>query len=256
VLAAAVARPLLGEDFIPDAPRLAQFLAHATLLQGVLGYESLSSGVWYVAIDFQLYALLALILSATRDAPLRRKLLVAALAVLSAFVFNLQSQYDDWAPYFWAAYGLGACAWWARARQAGARALFWGLVALTVVALEMNFRARLCLATLTAVALMLWSGQGPAMMSPISRLVAWLGKTSYALFLVHFPVLLLASALHARLESNSVSAAVALLVAAWAASMALSALFHRWVEIPLGRLSWGRRLETPPTSPEAAPIQS
>jgi peptidoglycan/LPS O-acetylase OafA/YrhL len=72
------------------------------------------------------------------------------------------------------------------------------------------------------------------------RLIAWLGRTSYALFLVHFPVLLLFSALYGALASNSVSAAVALLIAAWAASVALSALFHRWVEIPLGRLSWAR----------------
>lgn len=34
-----------------------QLLAHALLLQDLLDYEALSTGVWYVAIDLQLFAL-------------------------------------------------------------------------------------------------------------------------------------------------------------------------------------------------------
>lgn len=38
-------------------------MAHALLLQGIVG-ESLSAGVWYVSIDFQLFADTVLLLAA------------------------------------------------------------------------------------------------------------------------------------------------------------------------------------------------
>ncbi len=52
-----LARRWLHHDSLPDPPELMQFLMHALLLHGVLGYDSLSAGVWYVAIDFQLFVL-------------------------------------------------------------------------------------------------------------------------------------------------------------------------------------------------------
>ena len=55
--AAMLARHWLTDDFIPAAPTWGQTLSHALLLQGLLDQESLSAGVWYVAIDFQLFAL-------------------------------------------------------------------------------------------------------------------------------------------------------------------------------------------------------
>ena len=57
VLVATLARLWMDdEDFVAAAPSLAQGLAHVFLLQGILGYESLNAGVWYVAIDLQLFA--------------------------------------------------------------------------------------------------------------------------------------------------------------------------------------------------------
>jgi hypothetical protein len=32
-----------------------QILSHLILMQQILGFDSISSGVWYVAIDWQLY---------------------------------------------------------------------------------------------------------------------------------------------------------------------------------------------------------
>ena len=65
VLAAALVRPWLIDEAVPPPPGMAQLLAHGLLLQDLLGYEALSTGVWYVAIDFQLFvlALLAIGLS-------------------------------------------------------------------------------------------------------------------------------------------------------------------------------------------------
>lgn len=65
-LLAAVLTPVAGiwmlHDSMSAAVTLGQLSAHALLLHGVLGYESLSAGAWYVAIDFQLYMLTVLLL--------------------------------------------------------------------------------------------------------------------------------------------------------------------------------------------------
>ena len=60
--ASALARTWMVHDSISPPPTCAQLAAHVLLLHGVLGYESLSAGAWYVAIDFQLYALMTLLL--------------------------------------------------------------------------------------------------------------------------------------------------------------------------------------------------
>ena len=72
VVVAALVRPWLNDEAVPDAPVIAQLIAHALLLQDLLGYDALSTGVWYVAIDFQLFVLalaaLAGVLAARRTA--------------------------------------------------------------------------------------------------------------------------------------------------------------------------------------------
>ena len=57
VACAACARSIYPQASDPAAPEMLQFLAHLALLQDVLGFDVLSAGVWFVAIDFQLYAL-------------------------------------------------------------------------------------------------------------------------------------------------------------------------------------------------------
>jgi len=66
VLVSALVRPWLEHHSVPAEPDFAQLLANALLLQDVLGYEALSAGVWYVAIDFQLFALAVLLFAAVR----------------------------------------------------------------------------------------------------------------------------------------------------------------------------------------------
>ncbi len=62
IVASAVASLWMTDDSISPMPTIGQLFAHVLLLHGVLGYESLSAGAWYVAIDFQLYALTTLLL--------------------------------------------------------------------------------------------------------------------------------------------------------------------------------------------------
>jgi len=80
-----------------------------------------------------------------------------------------------------------------------------------------------------------------AMPAPLARAVGLLGQSSYALFLIHFPVVMLGNALFARLHQSGSAAAMGVLLASWAISLALALLFQRWVEAPLSRLGGYRR---------------
>jgi peptidoglycan/LPS O-acetylase OafA/YrhL len=233
VAAAALARHLMTNDSIPAAPTAAQFLAHVALLQGVLGFDSLSAGVWYVAIDFQLYCLLLLVLRLARrvspGAPELGHALVLALAAASMFSFNRDPAWDDWALYFFGAYGLGAMAWRGTRRgRIGAWAA--GAAALAVGALIVDYRSRLLVALLTAAGLGLARFGGLLETWPRSRLLAWLGRISYSVFLIHYPVCLVTNAIFARYVPHTAPLQFGGMLLSWIMSLAAGALLCRFAE--------------------------
>ncbi|KQW45589.1 MULTISPECIES: acyltransferase [unclassified Roseateles] len=228
-------------ELLPASISAAQLLAHALLLHDVLGFEALTVGAWYVAIDLQLFALLTGLLWLARGLPgggLAGPLAVAAFTLASAFAFNLDPALDDWAPYFFAAYGLGALVHWLglwRHRRAGLALLAVALIA----ALTLEWRDRLALAALTALWLAWADGRRaagrpalPAAWAP--ALAAW-ATPSYAVFLLHFPVLLLTNALLANADVATPQLGLLMFVVTWALANWLALPFHRWVEVPAAR---------------------
>ncbi len=231
IVCAAVARQWMIDDSIPDKPTLAQWLAHALLLQGILGYDALSAGVWYIAIDFQLFALMALTLWSARQAGLQRHtpLAVVGLAMVSLFWFNRDAGWDNWAIYFFGSYGLGAAAWWASNR--GRLASWLGVMATVVIAaLMVDFRLRIVLALAVALTLGFCRRSGHLERWPEWRPLAFLGQISYSVFLVHFPICLLVNAVFLDRDLDTPLGGAIGMVLAWATSIAAGALFHRYVE--------------------------
>jgi peptidoglycan/LPS O-acetylase OafA/YrhL len=241
-------------ELVPVDITPGQLVAHALLLHDVLGYEALTVGAWYVAIDLQLFALLAGLLWLARQGwrhPSRLvvgPLLVAVVALASAFVFNRQPELDAYAPYFFGAYGLGALVHWLGLWQ-HRRAGLVLLAAAFGAALMLAWRDRLALALATALWLA-WAQQRhaqgrPALPQAWTGLLARAATPSYALFLLHFPVLLLTNALLAHLTAAPPAAALLMLVATWLLANGLAVPFHRWVEAPAARLdllAWLPRL--------------
>lgn len=236
--ASSAAAALMEHHSISSLHGWRQLLAHLFLLQDILGHEALSAGMWYIAIDFQLYAGFALLVwccGFQRDAP--RWLVPAVVSLLGALslaVFNRNPALDVWAIYFFGSYALGILAWWASDPQrTRSTAIVHGavLVIIAVYALEIEFRTRIAVALI--VALLLLAGRRGALVIPDVRPVAFLARISYALLLVHFPVSLLVNAAFVRLLPHSPEMQGAGMIAAWAASLAAAAVFHRWVEVPL-----------------------
>jgi len=235
VAGAALAREWMHHDSIPAAPHLMQFLAHLLLLHNLLDFDALSAGVWYVAIDMQLFALLVATLWLARG--LTGKAfgiaLVAVLSAASLFWFNRDAAFDVWAIYFFGAYGLGALAWWASQPGRPAVAVA-ALAALGGAALAVDFRERIALALATALVLALARRGGWLEYWPGGRAGTWLwtyfGKISYSVFLVHFPVCLVVNALVSHFAPGDPVLNALGMVAAWTASNLAGAAFYRYVE--------------------------
>jgi peptidoglycan/LPS O-acetylase OafA/YrhL len=241
VIASEAASKWMTHDSISDPATLGQLAAHALLLHGVLGYESLSAGAWYVAVDFQLYALFAALLwlckrmAGEGEQPLLMPVVVVICSAASLLYFNLDASWDVWAPYFFGSYALGIMAWWASDPKRPVHngvVLVAMMVVPTLFALDAEFRSRIALALALAVILFLF---GRARLPEMPRVNA-LGRISYSIFLVHFPVCLVVNAAFMRFVPKDPYWQGLGVLLAWAASLAAGSAFFHLVESPLGRL--------------------
>lgn len=250
VAASELARLWMTHDSISATPTLGQLAAHAALLHSVLEYESLSAGVWYVAIDFQLYALLTLLLWLAGGFAQGRRMawlvpvLVTVAVASSLLYFNRNPEWDVWAVYFFGSYGLGALAWWAsdtKRRPSSAALLLAAMLLTALAALALDFRSRIAVALATTLMLVAVFRGRPILSGRHSVLINFLGRISYAVFLVHFPVCLIVNAIFTRFASTQPWVQATGMLLAWGASIAAGSAFYRWIELPLAPLAASMR---------------
>lgn len=233
IVAAALARMLWQDDAVPASPSVSQVAAHLLLLHGLLNVDALSAGVWYVAIDFQLFALMALLLLFGSGGACRTFFLVALLVAISLLGFNREPEWDAWGVYFFGSYGLGALAYWLSAPGLPSRQRWPMLVTvgvIVVVALVIDFRLRIALAASVALLLGVANRPGYLRVWPGFRPLAWLGEISYSLFLIHFPVLLLVNAACNRMGALDATQTLVAVLLIWLGSLGAGALLYRYVE--------------------------
>ena len=244
LLAYAAGRDVLPEQITGSPLTVEQLLTHFVFLQDLLGHQQLSAGFWFVCINFQLGLLYALLL-VTRDtlgaAGAARRvdaeaIVGWALAAYSLFVFNRDSSNDAWALYFFPYFYMGIVVQRALRRPSEGTE-FWLYQALFAAAMLYDWRWRLVIAMLVGLAVYAAERTGLSRRWPKSRAVAWLGKVSYSLFLVHVPVLVFVAALFVGNGWTSPAAAVAGLLCAVALSIAGAGLFNQLVERPAGWLA-------------------
>jgi peptidoglycan/LPS O-acetylase OafA/YrhL len=197
-----------------------------------------------VAIDFQLYALVTLLLWGAGRLGGARSWIMPVLVTLgvsiSLLYFNRDADWDVWAPYFFGSYGLGMLAWWASdpARKPGAVTLLLVMmVAPALVGLGLEFRSRIAVALVVACVLFLFGRTRLAdYRSQGWALVNRMATISFSVFLIHFPVCLVVNAGFTRFVSEQPHEQAFGMLIAWIASLAAGAAFYRWVETPLGRV--------------------
>lgn len=207
VLVTACVRPWFPHSSLSAPPSVWSMLVHLLLLQDVLGVQALSAGIWYVSIDFQLYAIavgtvwLAGQLHRWQPQWKLRGVMVLlwfTLSALSLLWWNRQVNMDVEGLYFLGSYGLGMLA--CRVRMSRITAKGWCIIfVLGLVALGLEPRLRMGLAW--GMALMLAAWPADALTAPVNavsraihRAVAHLAQQSYSVFLVHFAISLMVSA--------------------------------------------------------------
>lgn len=250
ILCAVVARHWMADDFVPDRPTWSQIAAHLLMLQGVLDVDALTAGAWFIAIDFQLFLLMLLMVwlgGKTAYTKHMVLLLITLMSAASLLWFNRDPHLDNWAPYFFGAYGMGAAAYWAGQKEYTAKPWLWLIILLTIIALVIEFRARILIALLVTLTLHFTINMQPPNHSKWLGFVRSLGRVSYALFLVHFPLLMLANAAFERLSLTSATSGIIAMLATWGISLLMAGIFYRSIEKPTMRLfTLGRTYQPQP----------
>ena len=225
-------------------------LAHVAFLQDVLGYPSLLAGFWYLSIDWQCNAVMCLLIivqdailrrlpGLSRSAPSRfvRGLAVVGLpmlvALLSLFLWNGAVAHETYATYFFGIVFLGTLAGLAVAGRIQP-VIFWAYVAAVAGAAGVQSRPHLAVAVVAGVTIYLLARRQPSAASRADSLplLGWLGRISYALFLVHYPTIWAVTSVARGIGGDSAAASWPSLVAAVAASLVAAVLLHRLVEVP------------------------
>ena len=244
ILCAWVARFWVQDEFVGESETLGQFLAHLFFLQGILGLDSISAGAWYVAIDWQLYAVLAIMLGMF---PGFRSLIWVStiLIVASLLYFNRLSDYENYFIYFIGSYGLGVLAQLAKndADPAVNRLARILIIIIGLVILVTSFDhlwIRNILAYFVAIALIIWGGRAykdekHAKMHNLVFSILWGSRRSYCAFLLHFSFILLANTLYIAWgmdQRHDGAMALAMMFLALVASWVAANYLYRFVEVP------------------------
>lgn len=222
---------------VADLPNFTQLMAHVFLLHDIVEVQALSAGVWYVAIDLQLYAVLVLMAWASQktgglkllEPPHALLLLAVAMTIASLLLWNRNAEHDEWAWYFFGAYGLGITAHWAQREGK----VVWGsvlIVGLLGIALWIEWRERLLLTGVTALLLMNSVRIERFVAVIVQGPVRWLGDISYSVFLIHYGIAVFASSVVIALGLSSFAEMLAAFLLTWVVSVAAGWMLYLGVE--------------------------
>jgi peptidoglycan/LPS O-acetylase OafA/YrhL len=239
-----IARFWVNDEFVGEAETLSQFLAHLFFIQGILGLDSISAGAWYIAIDWQLYSVLAILLISF---PRYQAVIwvISVLAVSSLLFFNRSSQYEAYFIYFIGSYSLGVLAYLAKCfnNQSVNRLAKIALFVIGLIIVVSSFQEiwlRNFLAWFVAIALLFWGNKSyPSADSKMLEAIAWGSQRSYCAFLIHFALILLANTLYiatGRHAYESGALAICLMLGVVVCSTIAANYLYRAIEVPALKL--------------------
>jgi peptidoglycan/LPS O-acetylase OafA/YrhL len=247
IACAEIARHWINDEYVGQTETLTQFIAHLFFLQGILGLDSISAGAWYVAIDWQLYSVLAILLISFSSYQALIWFL-SIVAVSSLLYFNRSAQYESYFIYFIGAYGLGVLAYLAKnfedmkiQRLAQMMLIIIGIV--IVISTWQQVWLRNFLAWFVALLLLVWGNASYPKVEMASsglkakalRTIAWASPRSYSAFLIHFALILLANTLYIALDLHTHESgilAISLMLGVLVCSGIAANYLYRWIEVP------------------------
>ena len=208
--------------------------------------------LWSIAVEFQIYLLMPLIVLSLRVAGNTRTLLwTMALGLLH---FVLHGRLDSMVPWYVGLFTMGAvAARWCMQRPAkiDPRTAWaaWGLLTvLVLISLKKgsvfmrghDYLFDSLVGAVTALLLCTSYRDAGAKVNPLTRLLSWkplveIGVFSYSLYLIHAPLLHLGNLLFTRFLHPSEAMMLVLLLLFLPVIIGLAKLFHRAFELPFMR---------------------
>jgi peptidoglycan/LPS O-acetylase OafA/YrhL len=185
-------------SLMDERPHWRQCAAHFVYLQNILEFENLSAGFWTLCIEMQFYLLFALLTGVAQRLPGRgvdaetrppgSKLLVifVPLGLLSLFYLHFDQGNDAWIVHFFCMFFLGTLAWWALEARIPP-SVFWGFALAMLVRLGLDWTLDIAVALITGVTIYL-IGRLRRLDWGAARALQHLGKISYSLYLIHYPI--------------------------------------------------------------------
>lgn len=260
-------------DYLWDLPKpiegphtISRTLAHMAFVQDILKHDALSAGLWTLCIEMQFYFVaifgwgLAQRLfprpDVTKATPSAVGLLVvfAPWAIVCLFTWRQMSSTEHFVIHFLWMFFLGMITWWALDKTVPMWA-FAVVIAIGLGDLCYNSDWRYQNAVALTTALMIFTA------GYTQRLHVWLnwsplqylGKISYSLYLIHFPVSHLISSIGWQRYNDEPSPMEArlILLTAVIVSLVAAQLLYMFVEAPSARwAAWLKRFEV-----EASPAK-
>ncbi len=228
-------------------PTWQQLLAHVFYLQNILGYENLSVGFWTLCIEVQFYLTFAILLGLAKFAALKfgatkrsEGLILAAvfapLAFASLFWFSYDRTNTDWVVHFFAFFFLGALAWWSLEGRTP-QWMFWSFVAAILVRQGQHWTLDMTVALATGALIfgVIRSGRGATWLN-----CSWLerlGRISYSLYLIHYPISWIITTLGYELTGDAPVMAMFWLILSVVVAIGVAHALHAAVESPSIRLA-------------------
>jgi len=237
IACATLARAVHYEEYIGEPETLFQILAHLFFLQNLLGFDSISVGVWYVAIDWQLYIFISCLLFFLKS--YRNILVILSLVMVTSLMFFSQdAMFENYFFYFAGAYGLGIIAFLAEdsshpETKVPARILLilFSILILSNTFFEIHIKNILEI----IIAMMLaWKGKYLYRSETFqwTKLCIWFSQRSYCAFLIHFSLLLLGNTMFYFYHVESPEIAFVMMMIIWVLSWVFAHLLYVFVEFP------------------------
>jgi peptidoglycan/LPS O-acetylase OafA/YrhL len=252
---------LFCQEFGLPAPNEGQLTAvrtaaHMAFLQDVFELDPMGAGMWTLCIEMQFYVLAILgwgvaqrlfarpVEDEPRPTSTSLILVFAPLAFASLFYWRSLDSTDPWVIRFVWMFFLGMATWWTLDKTMPSSVyVLVAVVAAVELAIDPDWRYRNGVALATALAIFAAGSWGTLNSWLNYQPLQYLGRISYSLYLIHFPVFHLIASVGWKLcdENPSPWQAFLILASAVPASIAAAQVLYYFVEAPCARWAAKRK---------------